>query len=384
MATASDDQLGFGLEDPYPHYAELRESAPVHSLADGSYVLTRYDDILAAVRNHGTFGSKGALVEGSADASIIGQDPPEHTRFRQLVTGPFRPSAIAALEADLQVVTDVLVDNMISANRRGEADLVRDLAIPLPVIAIANMMGIPSDQHGQFRRWSDLSIAGLAGLDVDADETAQAMAEMAGFFMEIIAQRRVSPGDDLISAVVGGDDPLSEEEVLVFCFTLLVAGNETTTNLIANAMLALLADPAEQERLWAEPALVPEAMEEALRFDPPAQAVRRITKETAVVGDGYEIPEGKFVTLLLAAANRDPRRFDDPDQFDIGRDSRGHLGFGHGVHLCLGASLARLEARLAYETLIGRVSAMRHDGPVTRQLGQLRGVRSMPVSFEEI
>jgi cytochrome P450 len=314
------DLVGYGLEDPYPHYAELREAAPVHQLEDGSYLVTRYDDVLAALRNHGLFSSRGAVEGELAELSIISQDPPEHTRFRHLVTGPFRPAAIAALEHDIRAVAERLVDDLVAANEAGDADLVTHLAAPLPVIAIATMMGIPPDRHEEFRRWSDASVAELAGQGGDAEAAQQAQAEMGAYFLSVIEERRSSPGDDLISAVLGGPEPLSEMEVLVFCFTLLVAGNETTTNLIGNTMLALLDSPDGQERLWADPGLVAGAVEEALRFDPPAQAVVRINTAEADI-DGIVIPEGSPVTLLLASANRDPRRFDEPDRFDVTRDA---------------------------------------------------------------
>jgi len=379
---SADDLIGYRSDDPYPHYAELREAAGVHELVDDTYLITRHADALAAIRNHRVFSSRGARLDGMAELSIISQDPPAHTRMRHLVTGPFRPAAIAALEASIRTMAESLVDDLIEANRSGAADLVRHLAVPLPVMAIANMMGIPPDRYEDFRRWSDASVSGRAGLDTDEEETRQAQAEMGAFFLEIIAQRREQPGDDLISAVLGGDEPLTEMEVLVFCFTLLVAGNETTTNLIGNAMMALLANPDQMEQLWSDPGLVPSAMEEALRFDPPAQAIQRRATEPVVV-DGTEIPAEAAVVILLAAANRDPRHFDEPDRFDVTRNPRDHLSFGHGIHLCLGAGLARLEARVAYETLIQRVADIRPAGPVERQLGQLRGIRKLPITLTE-
>jgi cytochrome P450 len=378
------DLIGYSSEDPYPRYAALRDAAAVHALDDGSYVMTRYDDVYTAIRDHELFSSETARADRgeTASESLISKDPPDHTRLRQLVTGPFRPAAIAAMEPTIRAVAEQLVDELVVANRDGNAELVDQIAVPLPVIAIANMMGIPPDRHKDFRRWSDAAIAGLTGVEVDASEAMAAVAEMAEFFTSLIGERRESPGDDLISAVAAGPEALSEQEVLVFCFTLLVAGNETTTNLIGNAMLALLGHPDEMNRLWAEPSLVPSAMEEALRFDPPAQGVpRRTTSPTAVAG--CEIPSDATVTLLLASANRDAAHYPDADRFDVTRNPKDHVAFGNGVHFCLGASLARLEARLAYETLIERVRDVRQNGPVERQLGALRGVRSLPIAFTE-
>ena len=383
--TSSDDRdpIGFTSADPYPRYAELREAAPVHRVSDGSYVVTRWDDCWSTYRNPTVFCSSGARGGDYASTkSIISIDPPAHSRLRQLVTGPFRPAAIAALEPELRKIAEGLVDELVAANRAGEADLVTHLAVPLPVIAIARMLAIPSERYPEFRHWSDHSVADLAGLDVDPAVVKQARRDMMQFFLDLVTERRRSPGDDLISAIVSGPEPLDDEFAVAFCFTLLVAGNETTTNLIGNAMLALLAHPDEAEQLWADPRLVPNALEEALRYDPPAQSnIRRAAIDTTVAG--HDIPAGSLVVLLIGSANRDPRKFPDPDRFNIMRSSRDHLSFGNGVHLCLGASLARLEARLAYETLIARVQHIRLTGPVMRQYGQLRGVRQLPIAFDE-
>jgi cytochrome P450 len=385
MTSADEiDPIGFGSDDPYPHYAELREAAPVHRLPDGTYAITRWEECWSTYRNPTVFSSSGTRGGDYASTkSIISLDPPAHTRMRQLVTGPFRPAAIAALEPELRQITEGLVDDLVAANQAGEADLVAHLAVPLPVIAIARMLGIPSERYPEFRHWSDHSVADLAGLDVDRATVKQARRDMMQFFLGLVTKRRRSPGDDLISAIVSGPEPLDDEFAVAFCFTLLVAGNETTTNLIGNAMLALLAHPGQAEKLWGDPGLVPTAVEEALRFDPPAQSnIRRATVDTVVAG--HDIPAESLVVLLIGSANRDPRKFPDPDRFDITRNPREHLSFGNGVHLCLGASLARLEARLAYETLIARVRNIRGAGPVARQNGQLRGVRQLPITFEAI
>ena len=383
--TSADDRdlIGFTSADPYPHYAELREAAPVHRLSDGSYVVTRWDECWSIYRNPTVFSSAGTRAGDYASTkSIISIDPPAHTRLRQLVTGPLRPAAIGALESQLRKVAEDLVDDLVAANRAGEADLVAHLAVPLPVIAIARMLGIPGERYPEFRHWSDHSVADLAGLNVDPAVVKQARRDMMQFFLELVTGRRRSPGDDLISAIVSGPEPLDDEFAVAFCFTLLVAGNETTTNLIGNAMLALLAHPDEAEQLWADPALIPSAVEEVLRFDSPAQSnIRRATVDTSVAG--HDIPAESLVVLLIGSANRDPRKFPDPDRFDIRRNSRDHFSFGNGPHLCLGASLARLEARLAFETLIARVANVRQTGAVVRQDAQLRGVRQLPIAFDE-
>jgi cytochrome P450 len=382
---SSDDRdlIGFTSADPYPRYAELREAAPVHRLADGAFVVTRWDECWSVYRNPTQFASSGTRAgDYAATKSIISIDPPAHTRMRQLVTGPFRPAAIDALEPELRQVTEDLVDDLVAANRTGEADLVTHLAVPLPVIAIARMLAIPAERYPEFRHWSDQSVAGLAGLDVDPAIVKQARRDMMQFFVGLVAERRKSPVGDLISAIVSGPEPLDDEFAVAFCFTLLVAGNETTTNLIGNAMLALLGHPEEARRLWANPDLVPSAIEEALRFDAPAQSnIRRATVDAAIAG--HDVPAESLVVTLIGSANRDPRKFPDPDRFDVTRNPRDHLAFGNGVHMCVGASLARLEARLAYETLISRVRNVRQAGPVVRQYAQLRGVRQLPIAFDE-
>jgi cytochrome P450 len=384
MTSADDrDLIGFSSADPYPRYAELREAAPVHRLSDGSYVVTRWDDCWSTYRHPTVFASSGTRPGDYASTkSIISIDPPAHTRLRQLVTGPFRPAAIASMEPELRKVAEGLVDDLVAANRAGEADLVTQLAVPLPVIAIARMLGIPGESYAEFRHWSDHSVADLAGLDVDPAVVKQARRDMMHFFLHLVTERRRSPGDDLISAIVSGPEPLDDEFAVAFCFTLLVAGNETTTNLIGNAMLALLAHPDQAQQLWADPARVPSALEEALRYDPPAQTNIRRARVDATIA-GHDIPAESLVVLLIGSANRDPRKFPDPDRFDITRNPREHLSFGNGVHLCLGASLARLEARLAYETLIARVHNVRLTGPVVRQDAQLRGVRQLPIALDE-
>jgi cytochrome P450 len=384
MTSADDrDLIGYSSADPYPRYAELREAAPVHRLSDGSYVVTRWDDCWSTYRNPTVFVSSGTRPGDYASTkSIISIDPPAHTRLRQLVTGPFRPAAIASMEPELRQVAEGLVDDLVAANRAGEADLVTHLAVPLPVIAIARMLGIPGERYPEFRHWTDHSVADLAGLDVDPSIVKQARRDMMQFFLDLVTKRRRSPGGDLISAIVSGPEPLDDEFAVAFCFTLLVAGNETTTNLIGNAMLALLAHPDQAEQLWAAPTLIPSALEEALRYDPPAQTnIRRARVDASIAG--HDIPGESLVVLLIGSANRDPRKFPDPDRFDITRNPREHLSFGNGVHLCLGASLARLEARLAYEALIARVQNIRLTGPVVRQYAQLRGVRELPIALDE-
>jgi cytochrome P450 len=380
MLEMADLFASLGGDDPYAHYSTLREAAPVHAFGDGMFGVTRYDDVYECLRDPATFSSEldlGTATDGVR--IIIATDPPDHTRLRQLVTGPFRPAAIAALEPRVRAIAESLVDELVAAGERGDADLAAVVADALPVIVIAEMLGVPTDRRVDFRTWSDASL----GLSDEMNEE-EARAAMLEYFAEAVRERRQSPRDDLITALVSGKEQLTEEEVLWFCMTLLVAGNETTTNLIGNAVLAFFDHPDEAARVWANPALVPSAMEEVLRFDPPAQMVARTVKRDATVA-GQEIPAGSFVLLMLASANRDPAHYDDPDRFDVTRNPRDHMTFGNGVHLCLGASLARLEARLAFETLIERVRDLRPNGTPERNSNQmLRGVKHLPVTFSAV
>ena len=396
------------LADPYPFYAELRDRAPVHYLADRDlWVLSRHADVVAALRDPQRFSSDAeAMASGrttnpfkpadGAPAALLAAlrnlpgfrvllttDPPEHTRLRRMVTKPFAPRAIAAWEPRVRAICEQLVDDLLASDDDSR-DVVGQLAWPLPVVVIAELLGIPAERAGDFKRWSDDLIGALVG-SLEASAAAGSALQIFGFFCEILEQRRAHPGDDLISVLVansGDQEALTPIELVAFCILLLVAGNETTTNLIANAVLALSVNPDVRGELAHHPDLVSAAVEETLRYDSPAQAVMRATP-TEVTVDGAPIPAGSQVLLLLGSANRDPGHWPDPDTFRLDRDPNDHLGFGTGIHVCLGAPLARLESRIALETLLGRTSGLavrgepdRFDSPV------LRGLRSLPITVE--
>ena len=374
--------------DPYPVYRDLRDTEPCHRVATGAWLLSRYDDVTRALRDHDTFSSSPMNMGAPGFRFLIGSDPPDHTRLRRLVNRPFHPAAIAELEPRIRAICTELVDELCAANARGEADLVEHLAYPLPVIVIAELLGIPGSRRADFKRWSDAMIGGLAE-DFDRTAGATAAMEMFAYFNDVIADRRTTPGTDLISLLVGGSEPLSNQELLMFCMLLLVAGNETTTNLITNWTLALFDRPEVAERLRAEPALVPAAVEEALRYDAPVQSLlRRVTREVEI-GERTLRP-GANVVVLYGAANRDERHYDRADEFVVDRfaTTRGaadHVGFGAGIHFCLGAPLARLEARVVAEELLARTRGMRLAGPGRRTSSLLvRGMTSMPVTFDAV
>ncbi|WP_157963916.1 cytochrome P450 [Actinocorallia populi] len=393
------------IDDPYPHYARLRENAPVHhDTALGMWVLSRHEDVAVAVRDATRFSSDlgrwsnltgnpfnpslriprrlaSLLAKAPGPRVLLTTDPPDHTALRRRVSPAFTPRRIAALEPRIRQIAESLVDGMCAADPSRPGDLVRDLASPLPTLVIAEMMGIPSDRVHDFKRWSDDLVNGLL-TDGGTRRMLTGVAEISWFFTRTIRRRRKDPGDDLISLLVAGegDDALTTAELVTFCVLLLVAGNETTTNLVSNAMAALLAHPEAHDRLRADPGLAAAAVEETLRYDAPGQGLLRETRVPVTFGD-VTIPAGQTVLTLIASANRDPRHHTDPDTFLLERDQRTHLAFGTGIHFCIGHALARLESRVAIETLYRRLPDLAPAAPPTRiNSPVLRGLRTFPVT----
>lgn len=375
------------LADPYPTYRLLRDNDPVHRDRTGAVVLSRYEHVTQALRDHHRFSSQPMNMGVPGFKFLIGSDPPDHTHLRRLVNRPFHPAAIAALEPRIREICESLVDELCEANEQGEADLVQHVGYPLPVVVIAELLGIPGERRADFKRWSDAMLGGLSP-DFDRGAGGAAAMEMVRYFNGVISDRRRQPGSDLISLLVGGDEPLTSQELLMFCILLLVAGNETTTNLISNGALVLFDRPDVARRLREEPAMIPAAIEEALRFDAPVQSLWR----TAVVDveiDGVTFRAGSDVVVLYGSANRDERRYPDADDFVVDRFSRArgggvdHVAFGAGIHSCLGAPLARLEARVVAETLLRRARGMHRTGEGMRNHNLIvRGMRRLPVAFE--
>jgi cytochrome P450 len=393
------------LADPYPHYARLRDEAPVCWIPDlGMWMVTRYDDVAAVLHDPLTFSSAegmGALMTGRVGRNrvdaraffgldiremrvLIATDPPDHTRLRRLLSRAFTPRAITDLEPHLRDVCETLVDELLAATARGEGDLVEHLAMPFPVIVIAELLGIPPERRDDFKRWSDALVGALSG-SWDPIEAQETVAEMFMYLAEVVEHRRQAPGDDLVSRLVGGvapDDPdaLTFVEITLFAILLLVAGNETTTNLIGNGAAAFAAEPEQAALLRRRPDLLPAAIEEILRWDAPVQGLFRSTTRPVTLA-GVELPAGSMVLASFAAANRDSRHFPDADRFDIERRPGDHLAFGHGIHYCLGASLARLEARLVGETLLARDARLQPmPGACRVDSMLLRGFTTYPVT----
>jgi cytochrome P450 len=371
--------------NPYPTYAELRESAPVVEAGMGAWCVSRYDDVAAMLKNHGAFSSKaiGMQIKDKPTRTIINTDPPEHTTMRGLVNRAFTPRMVADLEPRIRELTRELLDRVAGA---GQMELMGDLAIPLPVSVIAIILGVGAERRDDFKRWSNAVIASDSVQNEEGREAHRGdIDEFMAYFERIIDERRKQPRpDDLISALVAAESSdlkLEPDDVLAFTGLLLIAGNETTTNLIGNAVLALLEYPEQMAMVRDDAARIPNMIEEALRYDSPVQFLFRVTTQDVELG-GQAIPAGKMVVPMYASGNRDERRFPAADKFDITRNTQGHLAFGLGVHFCLGAPLARLEAKVVFEELFARVGEISAAGEMVRNDSLfLRGLKRFPLAF---
>ena len=383
--------------NPFPYYHRLRETDPVHRSSLGFWVLTRYEDCVMVLRDQrfGRAGFEGFLeaMYGSNPAqerlprSMLFQDPPDHTRLRALVSRAFTPRVVEALRPRIQQIVDEIIDRALDA--RG-MEVIGDLAYPLPVTVISEMLGVPAGDHASIRQWSadiarSLDAIGLQ-LDPDIVERGRVARRAIGdYFRQLLPERRRHPKNDLLSLLIAAEeqgDKLSEGELLSTCILLYIAGHETTVNLIGNGLLALLRHDDQLARLREEPALAPSAVEELLRYDGPVQRTARITTTEVEIG-GRTIDKGAMVVAVIGAANRDPGQFSDPDRLDVGRADNRHIAFGFGIHFCLGAPLARLEGQVALGTLARRLPklALATGAPAWRESQVLRGLKTLPVTF---
>ncbi|MGO9602695.1 MAG: cytochrome P450 [Candidatus Binataceae bacterium] len=379
--------------NPYPHYGALLGNPPAAmQLGPMQVVLVaRYADVASALRDHEHFSSippprpPDAFRPFGDSRDLLGQDPPDHTRLRRLISRDFTPKRIRELEPRIR---EIARDLLGKAAAKGEFDVMADLANVLPVMVIAEMLGVPAEKYAMFKDCSDRIID--AGNSIPGTppppETITAGMSLISYFVEEVAKRRKQPGTDLVSALVTArdeTDALTENALIQFIFLLLLAGNETTTNLIGNGTLALARHPDQLALLRRERELLPRAIEEMLRYDPPVQSTARFPKNPVNLGE-TAIPAGAVAFMILAAANRDPPQFRDPERFDISRDPNEHLSFGEGIHFCIGAPLARLEARVAFEEMLAQFPSLRLANPGEKLIYKgsyfLRGLDSLKMA----
>jgi cytochrome P450 len=405
-------------DDPYPAYAALRRHSPVSKIErNGAYAIARYADVTYVLRHPELFSSRammttmssaigsgfagsnlsaadtariGELVrtmpiplgEGMRSRSLIGVDPPVHGPMRNLVNRGFTPRRIAALEARVRAIAKEAIAEL---EGKPDFDIVSEFFMPLPVTVIAELLGVEPERSADFKRWSDCAVAastGGAGA-LGPVRVLEGFAELTRYIIEIVERRRREPQDDLISTLIdaeAGEAALTPSEVVMFTLLLLVAGNETTTNLLGNTLIALMEHPDELARVRRDPRQIPALVEEALRYDGPIQFLFREATQDVELSDVL-IPAGAMVIPLLGSANRDEAQFPHADRFDVSRNTQGHLAFGLGIHFCLGASLARLEARVALEELLPRFASFERREPNVQYVDSylVRGPKHLPL-----
>ena len=387
--------------DPYPSYKRLRERDPFHrSRLIGGWILARHADVEVVLKDNRFHADEtklplfekrradmlrdGLLQEDDPQTqTMLRSDPPDHTRLRSLVSKAFTPRTVEALRPRIEGIVQERLDAL---NGADEMDVISELAYPLPVIVIAELLGVPVEDREQFKRWSDEAVRSLGG--ISADDLRRSMAATRAlriYFEKISEERRREPREDLLSALLAAEeagDKLSLDEVYGMCILLLVAGNETTTNLIGNGLLALLRNPAQLEILRDDPSLLEGAVEELLRYDSPVQFTSRFVLEDTEL-NGHKVEAYQQLIVLIGAANHDPEVFAEPERLDVTRTDVRHLAFGHGIHYCLGAPLARLEGQVALGALIERYPNLRlaTDSPEWGDNIILRGLKSLPVRW---
>ncbi|WP_315769225.1 MULTISPECIES: cytochrome P450 [unclassified Bradyrhizobium] len=387
--------------DPYPTYRALRDYEPVKRLRNGSFFLTRYDDLVTAYKNTKAFSSDKkrefapkygpSLLYEHHTTSLVFNDPPAHTRVRRLIMGALSPRAIAEMEPALIALVDRLLD---AIEAKGKFELIGDFASAIPVEVIGNLLDVPHEERGPLRDWS-LAILGALEPVLSPEQFSrgnEAVKDFLVYLEDLVARRRARPGNperDVLTRLIQGEthgegngERLSEKELLHNCIFLLNAGHETTTNLIGNGLVALLQHPAEKRRLLQAPELIRTAVEEILRYESSNQLGNRMTTERVELG-GITLEPGTFVTLCIGAANRDPAQFEDPERFDVTRISNKHLAFGTGAHQCAGMALARLEGAIAISRFLKRFPNYALNGePVRGGRVRFRGFLSVPCAVE--
>ena len=376
-------------DDPFPMYRDLRDNAPCyHNESLDFWALSRYDDVLAALHDPQTYCSRYGITleQDSTLPMLLTTDPPDHTDLRRLVSRAFTPRRVGDLESAVRELSTGFLEPLLE---KGEGDLIADYAARLPMDVIARMLGVPQRDEETLRVWTNALLERDEGVPDVTPAGIDAAINLFKYFARFVAERRatIATGaapDDLTTALCAagtGDDELSDEQVVGFCFLLIIAGNETTTKLLANCLLALQRFPAERAKIVNDPGRIPDAVEEILRYEGSTQLMAR-TLTRPVDLHGEHMPEGAKVLLLLGSANRDERVWDRPDEFDIDRtDMVQHVGFGHGIHVCLGAALARLEMRVSLEEIFRRMPGYEIDetGCTRVHSGNVRGWATMPI-----
>jgi cytochrome P450 len=370
--------------NPFPWYRLMRERYPAYYSPEfRSWFVTRYSDVQRVIDDPELFSSQQAIrsrattSEQQSAPTLLWIDPPRHRQLRTLISQAFTPRTIAGLAPR---VNEIVHRHLDSVAQQGKMDAIHDLAYPLPIIVIAELLGIPAKDQAQFKHWSDIIVSPAR------KEKKQAVREMNAYFLSVVAQRRSEPQEDLISALLRAHiegEYLSDAELLSFCRLLLVAGHETSTNLIGNALLTLTDYPAALHELQRDLSLLPAAIEEVLRYRSPIQRLRRAATRDTIIG-GETIKAGEIVSPLPGSANRDERQFREPDLFDMHRAPQRHIAFGHGIHYCIGASLARLETRIALEVLLTRFRGITRVEEIPLEpiaSAFVYGVKNLPLTF---
>jgi cytochrome P450 len=376
----------YALEDipkTYSWFEEMRLHHPVfQDERTRLWQVFRHEDVLAVLTDNTRFSSQAyELTGGFLKNSLIAKDPPDHRKLRNLVNQAFTPRAVARLSDRITQITQELLD---AVRLQGKMDVVSDIAFPLPAKVIAELLGVPPEDWNIFQRWARVDSSDPASNRQESGRSMQ--EEMFNYFSALLEERRRTPREDLISSLSVAEvdgERLSEPELLSFCTLLLAAGQETTKNLIANAIVCLTDHPESMERLVREPTLIPTAIEEVLRYLPPVWFLFRQTKADVELA-GQHLPANQVVLAWTASANRDPARFSDPDRFDIEREPNRHLAFGHGIHFCVGAPLARLEARITLPMMLQQLKDIRRvEGvPIMVHAGIVFVIRSLPITFQ--
>lgn len=377
--------------NPFPAYDQLRSASPVLHVAPlDMWMIFDYEGVKRVLTDHDAFSSVVAPPTSRTSQWLVFTDPPRHTKLRALILRAFTPRAVASLEPRIRELSTGLLDKAIE---RGAMDFCADFSVPLPLMVIAEMLGAPTEDQPQFRRWSDViltlsyTVSGGEEAERAYREFAAVTAEMKDYLDVLIDERRAAPREDLLTRLIEAEVDgarLSNDDILGFFQLLLVAGHETTTNLLSNAVLCFMESPAELARLRAAPDLLPSAIEEVLRYRSPVSAMWRTTKREVELR-GQVIPAGKMVMPMIGSANRDPQHFKDAGRFDVARDPNPHIAFGHGIHFCIGAPLSRLEARVALADIVSRLKGLTlaSDAPwEPRAALHVHGPARLPIRFE--